>query len=234
MSSRKKTVLLKITGETLPRAEQGLDGSILEHLASQVAQLLHTHQFGIVMGGGNFFRGAHPGKLAISANVGHTVGMLATLMNGLIVQDIFQRRGIATHLFTATPYGAAGEVVSPQALNQAIAQKECIIFAGGSGNPYITTDTTAVIRALQLGASELWKGTNVDGIYSEDPKKNTSAHLLSKVSYEEAIKNRYAVMDLTAFVLAEQYKVPLRIFNIFSPEALMRAAQEPSFGSIVF
>ncbi len=209
MSSEKKTVLLKITGETLPRTEQGLDGSMLEDLASQVKQLLPTHQFGIVMGGGNLFRGAHRGKLSISANVGHSVGMLATLMNGLIIQDIFQRTGITTHLFTASPYGAVGDEISPQALNQAQAAKECIIFAGGSGNPYFTTDTTAVVRALQLGASELWKGTNVNGVYSEDPKNNSSAYILPQVRYEEAIKTAMRLWILQHSLLLSSIKYPL-------------------------
>ncbi|MBA2307659.1 UMP kinase [Candidatus Dependentiae bacterium] len=234
MNKRKKTILLKITGETLPRADQGLDGSILEKLAFQVKQLRATHRFGVVMGGGNFFRGARPGKITLSANVGHSVGMLATAMNGLIIQDIFQQSGISTHLFTASHGGTIGDELSPQNLDTALAEKECLIFAGGSGNPYITTDTTAVIRALQIGASEIWKGTNVNGIYSEDPRKNTLARLLPQVRYEDAVKNRYAVMDLTAFTLAEQYKVPLRVFNIFKDEALLQAAQDPSFGSTVF
>lgn len=234
MSSAKKTILLKVTGEILPCTERGFDGSFLETLTSQLKKLLATHRFSIVVGGGNIFRGAHPGKLSISTNVGHSVGMLATMMNGLIVQDVFEQAGISTQLFTASCNEAVGITPSPQAIREALSKKECLIFAGGSGNPYITTDTTAVIRALQVGAQELWKGTHVDGIYSQDPKEDTSASLLKSVSYKEVLNQRYGVMDLAAFALAEQYKVYLRIFNIFKEEALIKAAQDATFGSTVF
>ncbi|MBA3752054.1 UMP kinase [Candidatus Dependentiae bacterium] len=232
MNSTKKTVLLKITGEILPHTDQGLDGTLLRTIASQLKELSTDYQFGIVMGAGNFFRGAHPGKdLPISANVSHSVGMLATLMNGLIIQDIFELYDIKTHLFTATQNETIGDRISPQALRKAAQEKDCLIFAGGSGNPYFTTDTTAVLRALQIGACEVWKGTNVEGVYSSDPHKNKDAHLLTQVCYEDAIRNRYAVMDLSAFTLAEQHKMPLRIFNVFKENALLYASKNPSYGS---
>lgn len=231
-TARRITIVLKLTGETLKHTPTGLDTSLLEDIARQIKTLSASHQFGIVMGGGNFFRGAQ-NETQISVHVGHYVGMLATMMNGLIIQDVFERAGIRTALFSALTCEEVGFVLSPQAIAQKRQDKDCLIFSGGTGNPYFTTDTTAVVRTLQLNAQEFWKGTKVDGVYITDPLKDPSAKIVKKLTYQEALTKRLAIMDLSAYALAEQYKVRTRVFDIFTQDALLKAASTPTFGSII-
>ncbi len=228
----RKTIVLKLTGEIIQHTSAGLDATLLEDIARQIKLLRATHQFGIVMGGGNFFRGAQHGT-EISAQVGHYVGMLATMMNGLIIQDIFERAGISTALFSAITCEEVGFSLSPQNIANGLHDKDCLIFAAGTGNPFFTTDTTAVLRTLQLNADELWKGTKVDGVYLTDPQKDPSAQIVKRLTYHEALAKRLQVMDLSAFALAEQYKVRTRVFNIFTKDALLQAATIPTFGSTI-
>ncbi len=225
-----KKVILKLTGELIQHTEAGLDIRLLEGVARQVKELAPTIQFGIVMGGGNFYRGAQE-RTKIREAVGHYVGMLATMMNGLIIQEVFESTGISTKLFSSLSAPDIAAAPSAQTIRDALQNKKCLIFSGGTGTPYFTTDTTAVVRALQIDADEVWKGTKVDGIYSQDPMKEPTAKFIQDTTYTEAIKQRLMVMDLAAFTLAEQYKVRTRIFNIFSENALIQAALHREFGS---
>ncbi len=218
-------ILLKLTGNILDNGP-----APLENIAAQIKQLDST--FGIVIGGGNFFRGARQSSdLHISEQTGHTVGMLATLMNGLIVQDIFEQADIPTTLFSAIPCPTVGLPLSPQAIRKALKESRCLIFSGGTGNPFVSTDTTAVIRALQINAHQIWKATKVDGIYSADPHKEPSANLIKKLTYKQALDDNLRVMDATAFTLAHEHNLELRVFNIFSDNALIQVANDPEFGS---
>ena len=166
----RRRIIVKLTGNLIEQTAQGLDTSSIKALASQIKQLSDSITFGIVVGGGNFFRGSLQSTYsAIGEQTGHLVGMLATMMNGLIVQDIFEQAGIPTTLFSAVPCDLVGLPLSPQGLQKALKEKRCLIFAGGTGTPFLSTDTTAVIRSLQIDAMELWKGTKVDGVYSDDP-----------------------------------------------------------------
>ncbi len=221
-------ILLKLTGNILD------DGpTLLENIAAQLQQL-EDYTFGIVIGGGNFFRGARQSKkLHITEQTGHSVGMLATLMNGLIIQDIFEHAGISTTLFSAIVCPEVGLSISPQGLQRALKESRCLIFGGGTGSPYFSTDTSAVIRALQIQASSLWKATKVDGIYSADPYEDPSAKMLKHVSYHQAREKDLGIMDATAFVLAQEHNLPIRVFNIFSDNALIHAAKDPAYGSLV-
>ncbi len=231
---QQKTIIVKLTGNLIEQTDHGLDATYLEALAAQVKQLSETITFGIVMGGGNFFRGAVQSKeVHISEQTGHTVGMLATMMNGLILQDIFEQAGINTTLFSALPCETVGLPLSPQGLRSALRQKRCLIFSGGTGNPFFSTDTTAVVRALQIGATEIWKGTKVDGIYTDDPKKNPQAQMIKRLSYKEALEKNLHIMDAAAFALAEPHNLVLRVFNIFTDNALIKAATDTEFGSTV-
>jgi uridylate kinase len=226
-----KRILVKLTGDLIG---QGDDSVPLQNIARQIKKLSNSFSFGIVIGGGNFFRGSLQSKDAgISELTGHTVGMLATMMNGLIVQDIFEQAQIETTLFSAVPCDLVGTVASPQAISRAFSEKRCLIFAGGTGNPFFSTDTTAVVRALQIEAKELWKGTKVDGIYSEDPIKNPEAKLIKEISYKDVLEKNLAVMDSAAYALAEVHRLPLRIFNIFVDNALVDAAYDEEFGSTI-
>ncbi len=218
-------ILLKLTGNVLDEGP-----TLLENIVTQIKQLDAT--FGIVIGGGNFFRGARQSAaLHISEQTGHSVGMLATMMNGLIVQDIFEQAGIATTLFSALTCPSVALPLSPQAIRNALSQSRCVIFSGGTGNPYVSTDTTAVIRALQINASQLWKATKVDGVYTADPNKDPNAQRLPSLTYQQALDQHLGVMDATAFALAQEHKLELKVFNIFSDNALIQVAKDPSFGS---
>lgn len=235
MKENKRIILLKITGEILlSPSTRELDSTHIRNIALQIKKLQETHLFGIVIGGGNFFRGAQQGKqLGISTPVGHLVGMLGTMMNGLIAKDIFEQYDISCVLFCAVPSGEVGIPISDQAIKAALAQKQCPIFTGGTGNPFFTTDTNAVLRGLQIDADEVWKGTSVDGIYTKDPRKFPDAKFIQEIEYKNALAEDLAIMDSTAFALAQRYKLPLRVFNIFTPEALLHAAHDIHFGSII-
>jgi uridylate kinase len=228
----RRNILLKLTGESITTTATGLNGDLVRSLAKQIKQL-PEFCFSIVMGGGNFFRGAQQAQeLSISPGVSHYVGMLATVMNGLIVQEIFEQAGIETALFCALSMPEIGQDISAQALKKAQKKGACLIFTGGTGNPYVTTDTTAVIRALQVGAHELWKGTKVPGVYTDDPQKNPQATLIPTLSYKEALEKELHIMDLAAFALAQEHNLPIRIFTIFSQDALIDAAYH-NFGSVI-
>lgn len=234
MNNRKK-ILLKLTGEIfLDRETKSLSAEAINSVIMQIKKLNHTHQFGIVVGGGNFFRGNEHGKrLGITPSVGHQIGMLATLMNGLILKDLLEQQGLHAALLCAMPAPEIGEAISQQNINHALDHDCTIIFAGGTGNPFFTTDTNAILRSLQIGAAEVWKGTSIDGVYDADPKTNPHAKRLRMVRYCDALEKKLGIMDLTAYAMAEQYDKPVRVFNIFEENALIQAAQNKEFGSII-
>lgn len=226
----KKRVLLKITGMLLTEEHTSLICTVIENLIS----LRNTHQFGIVMGGGNFFRGAKHGKaLGITPAAGHSVGMLATLMNGIILKDRLHQAGISARLLSAVPCDTVAYPINQDLIDTAPIKDDILIFAGGTGNPFFTTDTNAVLRALQMGAHEVWKATNVDGIYSEDPRTNANAKLIPRLTHQEALDRALGIMDKTALTLAQEHKISIRVFNLLKPDALRAIAQSPDIGSII-
>lgn len=228
----KKRILLKLTGEVL--SPQGhLDAHILNHIAQSI-KTLTDYQFGIVVGGGNFFRGAQHGKaLGMTPAAGHQVGMLATLMNGTIIKDLFEQQGLAVTMFSAIDCPQVGLPISAQAIHNALTDNHIVIFTGGTGNPFFSTDTNAIIRGLQMNAHEVWKGTKVDGIYSKDPQQHPDAVFLQHISPYDALKQQLKIMDATAFMLAAEHQLPIRIFNIFKDNALLNAARDPGYGSLI-
>ncbi len=231
----KKRILLKITGTILiDQQTKELTTTFIIPLINQIKKLLPTHQFGIVIGGGNFFRGSQQGsKLGITPAVSHKIGMLSTIMNGLIIKDIMEKQMLAISHFCALYCPEIGTPITTQKIMDALNNNYTLIFTAGTGNPFFTTDTSAVLRALQMQADEIWKGTNVDGVYTADPYKNSSAQLIPFLTYKQALDQHLTVMDATAFTLADHYKQRIRIFNIFTPDALCRAAQDNTFGSTI-
>lgn len=230
----KKIVLLKLTGEFLTGTKDTVDSNHVRGLARQIKELQSSRYFGIVIGGGNFFRGDRQGKdLGMTANNRDYVGMLATLMNGIILQDIFGQEGLDAYLFSALDCPSVAAPVSSQALTHACRTSDCIIFSGGMGNPFFTTDTTAVVRAVQLGAHEMWKMTKVDGVYTQDPVTHPEAKRLETITYDQAIKQNLNIMDDTAFALARKHGLSLRVFSLFAEQSLIRAAHDKSFGSLI-
>lgn len=231
---RQKIILLKITGEFLNSDAECINASSIRDIALQIRELKDSYYFGIVIGGGNFFRGSQEGAaLRLSPNMSDQVGMLATLMNGAIIQDLFAQEGLDAQLFSAIDCPSVASALSPQELSFALRTRDCIIFAGGLGNPFFTTDTTAVVRGLQIGADEIWKATKVDGIYTQDPKIHATAERIDTLTYTEALAKNISIMDESAFSLARKHKIPIKVFSLFTPQALIRAAHETSFGSTI-
>lgn len=231
----KKRILLKLTGEIfLSSDKKTLSPVSLHAIIAQIKQLAPSHQFGIVVGGGNFFRGSIQGKtMGMTPSMGHQVGMLATMMNGIILKDLLEQNDMPTSLFSAIPCPEIGSAISQQAIDNALHKNNTLIFIGGTGNPFFTTDTNAVLRGLQIRAEQIWKGTSVNGVYDADPHKVPTAQLLKTASYHDALNKQLGIMDATAFALAQQHKQCIRVFNIFSPDALIKAATDNSIGSII-
>jgi len=230
-----KTVLLKLSGELLaPPQFARIDGSLVRTIAQHIKQLRTSHHVNIVIGGGNFFRGCKEGKqLGLAQPTADAAGMLATVMNGLIVHDLFKQEGLESIVLNA--YAIPGVVgqVNQEIIDNALATKTMIIFTGGTGNPYFSTDTAAVLRALQTRATMLWKASNIDHVYDADPKQNKNARPLKQISYTEVLAQKLAVMDLPAIALAQEHKITIKVFSIFQPNALLCCAHDPDFGSTI-
>ncbi|MDR0622229.1 MAG: UMP kinase [Deltaproteobacteria bacterium] len=216
MPYRYKTVLLKISGEALqgPTAF-GLDPDTVDDIASQIAEVCREGiRLGLVIGGGNIFRGQALAERGLNRVTGDHMGMLATVINALAMQDALERQGLETRVQGAI---RMVEFCEPFIRRRAIRHLEkgrVVIFAAGTGNPYLTTDTAAVLRASEIGADVILKGTMVDGIYDCDPKKNKEAKLYEQINYMDVIKLRLRVMDTTAISLAMENKIPTIVFNL--------------------
>jgi uridylate kinase len=222
-----ETILIKLSGEVF-----NSDKTFLQNLTKQIKELKKQYQISIVLGGGNIWRGEEQRKrFDLRPPVSHTAGMLATIINGLVLQDIFQNNNIDTKLLSALDCKQVADKIQQSKIDCSLKQNKVIIFAGGTGNPFFTTDTNAVLRALQIGASQVWKGTKVGGVYSSDPKQNKDATHFKKLTYNEVIEKELGVMDLTAVTLANQHNLKIRVFNLFEPNALIIASNDKNFGS---
>lgn len=230
----KKRILLKLTGEIFLDKDGAPTSENVRSVIAQIKTLSDQFQFGIVIGGGNFFRGSqHGARMGVRSSVGHQIGMLATMMNGLMLKDFIEQDDLSAELLCAMPSPEIGKPISQQSIQTSLKKDEILIFTGGTGNPYFTTDTTAILRALQIQADQVWKGTSIDGVYSADPKKNPTAKKLETITFKDAIEKQLGIMDLTAYAMAEQHDETIRIFDIFAPDALLRAARNPQFGSTI-
>ncbi len=233
--SHKRRILLKLTGEAfLSTQNHNLTPALIHSLFEQIKELSKKIQFGIVVGGGNFFRGnEHGKKMGIRPAVGHQIGILATLLNGLMTKDLSEQHGLTTSLFTAVTCPEMATSISQQGIENSLAHDDVIIFAGGTGNPFFSTDTTAVLRGLQINADEIWKASHIDGVYTADPRVNAQAKILPSLTFKFALDNRLGIMDATAFTLAAENNQKIRVFSAFVPNALMQAATDSHFGSII-
>lgn len=223
-------ILLKISGEALsPEAFPRLDA-----LLSEIKNFDASHYWSIVIGGGNFFRGnTHGSKLGITLPTAHNVGMLATVMNGLIISDLCTQKELSVTHLSAFDCQALGDFASQKNIASAIKDKKNIIFSGGVNVPFFSTDTTAVIRALQIGAKEVWKLTKVDGIYDCDPLKNPTAKKYTHISYQEFIEKKLAILDTAAVALARQNNLIIRVLPMNHTSVIEAAFTNPQFGSIL-
>lgn len=230
-----KRILLKCSGEALMGKSQfGIDPSVLDKIANDVAELIHMGvEVGLVVGGGNLFRGKALSEAGLGRVTGDHMGMLATVMNALAMRDALERIDLPARIMSAIPMLG---VVDPYHRRKAIThlrEGHVVIFAAGTGNPFFTTDTAACLRAIEIGADVVLKATKVDGIYTADPVKNPNATRYDYLTYKQVLQDDLKVMDATAICLCEEQGMPLQVFNMDAPEALRKIVLGERVGTIV-
>ena len=213
---RYRRILLKLSGEALMGERQyGVDPAVCAFIARQVAEIHGLGvEVGIVVGGGNIFRGVKISQQGMPRVTADMMGMLATVMNALALESAFEKAGIAARTMSALAMPQLCETYERQRALRHFQQGRILIFAAGTGNPFFTTDTTAVLRAAEIGADAVLKATDVDGVYSADPKKDSDAHRYERLTHQEAIARSLKVMDTTAFALARETCMPIIVFSI--------------------
>lgn len=211
-----RRVIVKISGEALSGPESfGIHQPTLERIAADLAAARALPvTIGVVVGGGNIFRGLEVSGRGVSRTTGDTMGMLATVMNSLALEAALERAGAPARTLSALEMPQVCELYTRQRANKHLAEGRIVLFAGGTGNPYFTTDTTAVLRAAEMGCDSVLKATNVDGIYSADPKRDPNAKRFEALTHQEAIARDLRVMDMTAFALARENHMPIIVFSI--------------------
>ena len=230
-----RRVLLKLSGEALQgNGEDTISPAVLDRIADEIAQLVGAGvQVGAVVGGGNIFRGAALAKAGLDRVTADHMGMLATVMNALAMQDALERRGIEARAMSALGVGQICEEYVRRKAMHHLSRGRVVMFAAGTGNPFFTTDSAASLRAIELQADVLLKATKVDGVYSADPLKFPDAERFRRLSYDEVLERRLGVMDATAIVLCRDYNMPLRVFDMNKPGALWRSVTGEDEGTLV-
>jgi len=226
---------LKLSGEALAGERgYGLDYAVVERLADEVKAVRALGaDLGLVIGGGNIIRGTVAAQQGIDRVSADYMGMLATVINALAVQDVLERKGVDTRVMTAIRMEALAEPYIRRRAIRHLEKGRVVIFAGGTGNPYFSTDTAAVLRALEIEAQAILKATNVDGVFSADPKTDPRAEFLPEIAYHDAIVRGLGVMDANAFGLCKDNRLPILVFNINTPGAIARVLRGERLGTIV-
>ena len=229
-----RRILLKLSGEALGAQGDGIDAATVHRLAGEV---LRVHSLGIeiamVIGGGNIWRGADAAATGIDRATADYVGMLATVMNSLVMQDAMEKRGMATRVQTAIEMPPVAEPFIRRRAQRHLERGRVVILAAGSGNPFFTTDTAAALRAVELNAEVLLKATKVDGIYDDDPMRNAHAHKFDKLSYMQALNMGLKVMDSTALSLCKDNHMPIIVFSLHQEGALEAIIRGEKCGTLV-
>ena len=228
-------ILLKLSGEALLGDEDyGIDPAVIGRIASEIKEVLYTGvQIAIVIGGGNIFRGAGLAQSGIDRVTGDHMGMLATLMNSLALQDAMERVGVDARVMSAISVHDVCEDYIRRRATRHLEKGRVVIIAGGTGNPFFTTDTAAALRAIEIGADIVLKATKVDGIYSADPNIVKDAQLYESLNYDQVIEGKLAVMDANAIVLCRDQGMPIRVFNVFGCGNLMKIVKGEKVGTLV-
>jgi uridylate kinase len=228
--------LLKLSGEALAGEKgSGLDFHVVEAFAEEIKAVhaLGVH-LSLVVGGGNIIRGATASREGLDRVSADYMGMLATVINALALQDVLEKIGVDTRVMTAVRMESVAEPYIRRRAIRHLEKGRVVIFAAGTGNPFFSTDTAGVLRALEIEAQVILKATNVDGIYTDDPRKNADATFIRELTYQEAIVKNYAVMDANAFGLCKANQLPIVVFNINRPGAIRRVLEgDPDIGTIV-
>ena len=235
MKPKYKRILLKLSGEALMGdGAYGISRETIEGIVAEIAVVQKQGvEIGVVIGGGNIFRGLAPGAAGMDRATADYMGMLATVMNALALQDAMRRAGLASRVQSALNIE---QVIEPYIRGKAIRYLEegkVVIFAAGTGNPFFTTDTAAALRASEVGAEIVLKATKVDGVYTSDPKKDAGAKRYRRLSFDEAIQRQLKVMDATALALCRDQRLPVNVFSIFRSGALARVVAGEDEGTLV-
>lgn len=230
-----KRILIKISGEALMGTRSyGIDPKKIQEYVEEVKQVVDKGiQVAIVIGGGNIYRGMPAEKDGFDRVQGDYMGMMATIINGLALQATMENHGLQTRLQTAIRVEAVAEPYIKRRAVRHLEKNRVVIFAAGTGNPYFTTDTAAVLRAKEIGAEVIIKGTRVDGVYSADPEKDEMAVKYDHISYDDILKKRLQVMDMTAFTLSQENELPIVIFDMNKRGNLLKVASGENIGTRV-
>ncbi len=230
-----KRVLLKLSGESLlGKAKYGIDSEKLNNYAKDIKQIVELGtEVGIVIGGGNIFRGLSGIDKGFDRVKGDSMGMLATVINSIAIQSALENAGVKSRVFTSIRMEPVGEYYSKQKAVEALKNKEVVIIAGGTGNPYFTTDTASALRAAEIEADVLLKGTRVDGVYTADPEKDKTATKFNEITFDEVYKRNLQVMDLTAFTMCKENNMPILVFDMDKHGNLKKIILNENIGTLV-
>ncbi|MFT7243241.1 MAG: uridylate kinase [Candidatus Azotimanducaceae bacterium] len=227
-------ILLKLSGEALGQNGIGIDPKVLDRMALEIGQLVGIGvQIGLVIGGGNLFRGAALSAAGLDRVTGDHMGMLATVMNALAMRDALERARIRTVVMSAIPMSGVVEHYDRRLAIRHLEKGNVVIFSAGTGNPFFTTDSAACLRGIEIDADIVLKGTKVDGIYSADPNVDPNAVKFDHLTYDEVLERQLGVMDLTAILLARDHDMPLRVFNMETSGTLRNAIVDENEGTLV-
>jgi uridylate kinase len=235
MAAKYKRVLLKLSGESLMGDKDfGLDPKMLQQYANDVKQIVDAGvEVAVVIGGGNIYRGMNESETGIERAQGDYMGMLATVINGVALQSIFEKVGLNTRLLTAIKMEQIAEAYIRRRAIRHLEKGRVVIFGAGTGNPFFTTDTAGSLRAVEINADVIIKGTRVDGIYTADPEKDTTATRYENISFHEVMTKNLKVMDMTAFTLCQENNLPIIVFDMNTPGNLLKVVLGENIGTLV-
>ncbi len=230
-----KRILLKLSGEALMGDEGfGIDPKVLDRMALEIGQLVGIGvQVGLVIGGGNLFRGAALSEAGLDRVTGDHMGMLATVMNALAMRDALERSNISSRVMSAIPMSGVVDHYDRRQAMRYLRSGDVVIFSAGTGNPFFTTDSAACLRAIEIEADIVLKATKVDGVYNADPMKDSTAVKYDRISFDETLNKKLGVMDLTAIVLCRDHNMPIKVFKMAKPGALLRIVVGENEGTLV-
>lgn len=235
MDLKYKRILLKLSGEALLGKQNfGVDSEVVEHISDEIASIRETGiEIGIVIGGGNIYRGLSAAQQGVDRVTGDQMGMLATVINSLAIQNALEIRNIYTRVQSAIKMDEIAEPFIRRRAIRHLEKKRVVIFAAGTGSPYFTTDTAAALRAIEIKADVIIKGTKVDGVYDADPEKNPDAKMFDTLNYNDVLEKDLRVMDLTAITLCKENDLPIQVFNMNKKGNLAKLISGEKIGTII-
>lgn len=235
MDLKYKRILLKLSGEALLGKQNfGVDSEVVEHISDEIASIRDTGiEIGIVIGGGNIYRGLSAAQQGVDRVTGDQMGMLATVINSLAIQNALEIRNIYTRVQSAIKMDEIAEPFIRRRAIRHLEKKRVVIFAAGTGSPYFTTDTAAALRAIEIKADVIIKGTKVDGVYDADPEKNPDAKMFDTLNYNDVLEKDLRVMDLTSITLCKENNLPIQVFNMNGKGNLAKLVSGEKIGTII-